>query len=315
MSKYLSFDIGGTTVKYALADRDGTLSEHGSFATVNQADQFVAQLVQVITRFQVDFQISGVGIAAPGIIRNDGYLVTAGAITALNGYPLAATLSQRCQVPVVIENDANAAAIAEHWVGSAQKVNNYLTVVLGTGVGGGIIINGEIYRGSHGMAGEFGWNLIHDISDPTDLEAASINQHVATVSGFLHHYNLAQQALDPQAASATDAAKVIAAAIAGDPVAGQAYQAFLRDTAVMLMGLFANFDPELILIGGGISANNRFMADLEQKLATLLSHHESLDRIRTIALGRIAPAGLRNDAGLIGAAYTVHQRLNQPNHS
>ncbi|WP_461219642.1 ROK family protein [Lapidilactobacillus salsurivasis] len=313
MSQYLSFDVGGTTVKYALANESGALSEQGSFATVNQAEQFVSQLVQVINRFKNDFQISGVGIAAPGIIRNDGYLVTAGAITALNSYPLGAELRARCQLPVVIENDANAAAIAEHWVGGAQKVNDYLTVVLGTGVGGGIVINGAIYRGSHGMAGEFGWNLIHDISDSSDLEAASINQHVATVSGFLHHYNLAQLAIDPLAKPATDAAKVIAAAVDGDPVAGQAYQAFLRDTAVMLMGLFANFDPELILIGGGISANNRFMADLEQKLATLLSHHESLNRIKTIALGRIAPAGLRNNAGLIGAAYTVHQRLNQHN--
>ncbi|MFP9075389.1 ROK family protein, partial [Enterococcus faecalis] len=91
------------------------------------------------------------------------------------------TLEECCGLTVSVENDANAAAIAEKWIGNAQSFSNYLCLVLGTGVGGGIVINDQVYRGAHGMAGEFGWMVIDALPSTGNSEEVSINRKAAVV--------------------------------------------------------------------------------------------------------------------------------------
>ncbi|KLD58099.1 hypothetical protein WP50_28775, partial [Lactiplantibacillus plantarum] len=97
-------------------------------------------------------------------------MTTAGAVTAFEKINLQAELHAQTQLPVIIENDANAAAIAEQWLGVAQNVPNYLSLVLGTGVGGALVINNQIYRGAHARSGECGWMVVDD--DEIDTENA-----------------------------------------------------------------------------------------------------------------------------------------------
>ncbi|MFD1430640.1 MULTISPECIES: ROK family protein [Lacticaseibacillus] len=313
MSKYVSFDIGGTTVKYAIVDDEGTITDKAAFDTdQHDAEAMIDKLVAVVTQFRGQADIAGIGISAPGIVRRDGFMVTGGAIQAFNAFPLAATLESATGLPVTVENDANAAAIAEQWLGNAQNVDDYLTIVLGTGVGGGIIINGDVYRGAHGMAGEFGWNITHDIDLTLPLEAQSINQRGAVQAGLVRRYNLACQQVNADAELIGDARVILDRAWNGDTLAERIVNEFKQDVTIMLLNLFADFDPELILIGGGISANDRFMKELQATINEYLARHESLDRIKDTALGRVKTAKLRNDAGLIGAAYGIRRKLQQP---
>lgn len=309
MTTYMSFDVGGTTIKYAYVDEQGKVTEKQAFPTVDNAEKLIGQMVAVVKDYAAKKTIAGIGISAPGIVRHDGFMVTGGAIQAFNGYPLAATIATQTGLPVAVENDANAAAIAEQWQGNAVGCQNYLTVVLGTGVGGGIVINGDVYRGSHGMAGEFGWNVTHDVDPTHELESFSLNQHAAVVSGLVNRYNQSKQQVAADATPVTDAREIFAAAKAGESIAQVEVAGFVQDVAIMLLNLFANFDPELILVGGGISANDDFINLLQAKLAEMIARHESLNRIKNIALGRVKPAKLRNDAGLIGATYQIKKRL------
>ena len=309
MATYMSFDVGGTTIKYALVDDAGRVTDKNAFPTVDNAETLINQMVAVVKDYAAKQPLAGIGFSAPGIVRHDGYMVTGGAIQAFNGYPLAQTMATKTGLPVAVENDANAAAIAEQWQGNAIGCQNYLTVVLGTGVGGGIVINGDVYRGSHGMAGEFGWNVIHDIDPTHELESFSLNQHAAVVSGLVNRYNQSKQQVDATAVPVTDAREILAAAKAGETIAQTEVASFIQDVAIMLLNLFANFDPELILVGGGISANEDFIKLLQAKLDEMIARHESLNRIKNIALGHVQPAKCRNNAGLIGAAYQIKKQL------
>lgn len=309
MQRYVSFDVGGTTVKHALVDDQGNISNKQAFETIDSADELLSQMIGIINKAKTKETISGVGISVPGIVRDDGYMITGGAIKSLNDYPLAQTLERETGLPVAVENDANAAAIAEHWLGAAQGVGTYLTVVLGTGVGGGIVIDGKVYRGAHGMAGEFGWNIIHDIDPTCELEHFSLNWHASVVTGLVDRFNKSVIQAFPNTEKVEDAQIILKLAADGDPIAGIAVSDFLRDVSIMIINLFANFDPEKILIGGGISANDGFMHTLQDTVDEYITRHESLNRIRNTALGHIETAKLRNDAGLIGAAYRIKQKL------
>jgi len=306
---YVCFDIGGTTVKHALVSDDGIISQQDAFKTIDDADYLLQHLVTTVQQYQATQKVAGIGVSTPGIVRRDGFLLTGGANHDFDGYPLAEKLADACQLPVAVENDGNAAAIAERWLGSAVDCNDYLMVVLGTGVGAGIVINGEIYRGAHGMAGEFGWNVIHDIDLTRELESFSLNQHAATVAGLVDRYNASRHQVDATVPDETSAKTILAAALNHEPIAEKAVQDFIQDITIMLLNLFSTFDPERILIGGGISNNPTFIRLLQQSLDTYISRHESLNRIRDIALGQVQPAKLRNDAGLIGAAYQIKQQL------
>ncbi|MCI2171659.1 ROK family protein [Schleiferilactobacillus perolens] len=305
MTEFIAFDIGGTSIKYGIVNSDGQISEKGAFETPKPRADILAGMAKVVERFRQHHTVTGIGISAPGIVRRDGYMVTGGALRELYDFPLAKTLADQTGLPVKVENDANAAAIAERWLGNAQGIDNYICIVLGTGIGGGIVINGQVYRGAHGMAGEFGWNVTQEPDLTQDLEFSSLNKNAAVVDGLTRRYNASAKLVFPDDAKVTDARQILQLAEDKDPIAEPIVDDFYSHLAVMLINLFANFDPEVILIGGGISANDRFMENLQDKLSEYITRHQSLNFIREKALGTIKAAGLRNDAGLIGAVYPL----------
>ncbi|MFD1392290.1 ROK family protein [Lacticaseibacillus jixianensis] len=304
MTTFVGFDVGGTTIKYGLVAATGEILAHGAFAT-QEAAETVDQMVEVVKGYQQAHPIAGVGVDAPGIVTKDGYMITGGAIASFYEYPLGATLADRLHLPVKVENDANAAAIAERWLGNAQGIDDYVCLVLGTGIGGGLVLNGQVYRGSHGMAGEIGWSITHDLDFQDDLEAVSLNYSASVVTGLVRRYNLSLQHYDPKAKPEPDAAQIIALAHEDDMIAQPIYSQFLSDVVVMLMNLIGTLDPERILIGGGISQNETFMADLQARFDEYIARHKGLNGARQSFSYKIMPAGLRNNAGLIGAVYPL----------
>lgn len=312
MSTYLAFDIGGSFIKYGVIDDSGKILKKGKVLTPHAEKPFLKVLNDKVKEEQkVYHDILGIGLSAPGTPNFEGEMVNFGALTEMYGLALKAKLSNLTHLPVVVENDANAAAIAEKWLGTGKKYSNYMVISLGTGIGGGIVINNQIYRGGHGIAGEFGWVLNHGISRVGELEEKSQNFKSATVMGLLRRYNQSMKSITHNAfTELTDAKDVIDLVIIKDKVATIIFDEFLSDLTINLMNLTACFDPEVILIGGGISSNDYFMEKLQQKWLDLISRHYGLNRVSQQGLlTKIKRAGLKNDAGMLGAAYTLKEFL------
>lgn len=309
MQHYIGIDVGGTTIKYGLVDYAGHIQAQGAVPTPLNKNDFLEQLTKIVTDYQAQAtDLAGIGISMPGIIKNNGFLLTAGAVRSMIGVNLKAEMEQRTNLPTNVENDANAAAIAEHWLGAAQGIDNYLCLVLGTGFGGGAIINNQLYRGAHGMAGEFGWMLTHNLDFTRDLEDASLNKSSAIVGGLCHTYTLAKQQLDPDFERVIDARVIFQAAAAGEKLAQMTLDKFYYDLATGILNLIVCYDPEVVLIGGGISANPTFIHDLNAALTDLELRHVSVSEVKDQAIAQIKPAKLMNNAGIIGAVYQAMRR-------
>ncbi len=306
---YLSFDIGGTNIKFGVVNEKGQILEKAKVPTPKEEVEFLSLLTKITDDFKARYSLDGIGISAPGVVSSDGVMTTFGALQSMYGLPLREKLSGLTQLPVVVENDANAAAIAEHWVGGAKDLQNYITAVIGTGIGGGIVLNGQVYHGGHGLAGELGWPLYHHVPKAGNIEVASETFHSATVLGLLQKYN---QVLDTYGTHEpfTDPVLLIERVKAGDADATAVWNSFVSDLATNLLNLFAIFDPDAILVGGGISENSYFMSALTNEWTTLIGRHQALNRVNQMGLlGTIRKAELGNDAGLLGAAFTIKEKL------
>lgn len=309
---YIGIDVGGTTIKYSLLTTQGEVIDKQSVSTPKERTDFIDELVKIINDLSQAEKVDGIGISMPGIVRQDGYLITAGSIKALDDFPLRDTLLERTnhQYDIVIENDANAVAFAEKWIGNAQGVDNYVCLVLGTGVGGGIVINGDIYRGAHGMAGEFGWMLIDHLPEEGNIEAASVNYHSAVVLGLCQQYNELKAKDNPSFEPINDA-RIIFDSEETDPIAAMVLKHFYRDIAITILNLYANFDPALVLIGGAISTNAIFMERLRETVDYYSRRHNSIAYVMGKTIGPIKATHLQNDAGMIGAVYRLHQEKGE----
>jgi len=306
---YLGIDIGGTTIKYGFINDKGQVYNKKSIKTVDDKQQFLANLQRIIEDSQRQETIEGIGISAPGIIDQDGTMITAGAIKSIYGVRLKQELQKITTLPIVIENDANAAAIAEQWIGHAQGVSNYLCIVLGTGIGGGIICQNELIRGAHGMAGEFGWMVIKDIDDSSDIEAMSLNQRAAVIGGLCYRYNQIKLKSDSTFEPIWDA-KEIFAKENDDNDAHILIQNFYEDLSIGILNLISCFDPELVLIGGGISANKVFLERLQSTISKVATRHHSIHYLMDKTIAPIKAAKLMNDAGMVGAVYQIKKMIH-----
>lgn len=309
MYMYLGIDIGGTTIKYGFINDKGQVYNKKSIKTVDDKQQFLANLQRIIEDSQRQETIEGIGISAPGIIDQDGTMITAGAIKSIYGVRLKQELQKITTLPIVIENDANAAAIAEQWIGHAQGVSNYLCIVLGTGIGGGIICQNELIRGAHGMAGEFGWMVIKDIDDSSDIEVMSLNQRAAVIGGLCYRYNQIKLKSDSTFEPIWDA-KEIFAKENDDNDAHILIQNFYEDLSIGILNLISCFDPELVLIGGGISANKVFLERLQSTISKVATRHHSIHYLMDKTIAPIKAAKLMNDAGMVGAVYQIKKMIH-----
>lgn len=308
---YIGIDVGGTTIKYGLLTTTGEVIEKQAIPTPKERNAFIDTLVDLVNQLAAKEDIQGIGISMPGIVRKDGYLLTAGSIKELDDCPLRDILLEKTdnKYPIVIENDANSVAYAEKWIGNAQGMDNYVCLVLGTGVGGGIVINGDIYRGAHGMAGEFGWMLIDKLPPQGNIESASANYRAAVVLGLCQQYNQLKLAENPNFEPINDA-RIIFDTEDSDPFAAFALKNFYRDVAITLLNLYVSFDPELILIGGAISTNPYFMERLRETVEHYSKRHNSIAYLIGKTIAPIKATYLQNDAGMIGAVYRLHQQIN-----
>jgi glucokinase len=315
MALAIGVDIGGTKVAAGVVDEAG-----GVLALVRRATpgDDVAETEKVIadtvTELAGRYDVVAVGIGAAGWIGNDRATVLFSPHLAWRNEPLRDALADRIGLPVTVENDANAAAWAEYRYGAARGERVVVCVTLGTGIGGGMVVSGVLYRGAYGVACEWG----HMCVVPDGRRCACGNRgcwemyasgsalardakELAEVSPVSAHRLLALAGGSPAALTGTD---VTVAAREGDPAAVEIYTAMGRWLGRGIADLAAIIDPSVVVVGGGVSeAGDLLLGPARDTFATTLTGRG----FRPAAPIRLAALG--PSAGMVGAADLARRRI------
>lgn len=293
MSEYLTIDVGGTAIKYALMNEEAEIQEKGEVPTpMDGLDTYLNTLEDIYQKY--DGKVEAVCMSAPGRIdAQRGYFYTGGALQYIHEIDLAQALKARIPVPFTAENDAKAAALAELWKGSMQGVTNGTVIVLGTGIGGALIINGSLYRGSTFAAGEYSCTGVDLIKPYGESLTWAIT---ASTSGLIRTY--AKHAnVDPKELNG----RIIFDRVnAGDPVALEALDEFCLYVYNGIISLQTVIDVEKVAIGGGIS-KQPVLIETIKKVAN--EQYAKLPGYYPMSLPEIVPCTFGNDANMIGALY------------
>ncbi|KRF17966.1 glucokinase [Nocardioides sp. Soil797] len=308
MSLTIGVDVGGTKIAGGLVDADGTVLEETKVESpAEDASAIVDSITRMVEDLRGDHEIEGIGISAAGFIDAARSTVLFAPNLAWRDEDLKQRLESSCGTPVVVENDGNSAAWGEFTHGAAVDADDLLMVAVGTGVGGGIVVDGQLYRGGFGIAGEIGHIRVERQGRQCGCGQLGCLEQYGSGTALEEHARLAAAA-DPSAAAALiDAAGGDAAAIEGPMIteAAQAGDPFsigrLAELGAWLgegcAQISAIVDPGVIVLGGGVGAAGDLLLEpmRETYVANLTgSGHRPLAELRLATLG--------NTAGLIGAA-------------
>lgn len=297
MGKYVGIDIGGTNIKYGLLDEKGNILHKDKIKTSSEGVEIIKNIKIIVENYKEAHDIRAVGISAPGIVEESGFMTTGGAIFDFYGVHLKNILEKELGLHVAVENDANSAALAEKWLGAGRNYKNYFTAVVGTGIGGAVMINNDIYRGAHATAGEFGFMINAPILNG-DTRLSSVSLTSSVQSGLVQRYLDGSDATMPQ--QDLDGEDIFQLAEAGDLRAKNVIDAFYDHLAIGIYNVLVSLDPEVVLVGGGISANQSFIQELNRRVQGLQAGHRDM---KNMTLAKIVPCHFLNDAGIVGASY------------
>ncbi|PJI07892.1 MULTISPECIES: ROK family protein [Clostridium] len=300
--EFLVIDVGGTFIKYAIMNDEAEFIEKGKEKTPSDnIENFVDTIGKIFDKYKS--RINGIAMSMPGRIDSDrGYLYSGGALLYNNDKDMGKTLSERCPVPISIENDGKCAALAEAWKGNLKDCDDGLVVVLGTGIGGGVIKNKRLHKGKHFVAGEFSFILTSDaVPDPRDKYANTWATRGGTKA-------LCKMVADAKNLSIeeVDGYKAFEYINNGDESAIEALNNYCYRMAIQLYNLQYIYDPEKIAIGGGISKQKVLIDCIRENI-----EKHAKDIAPAILLKpEIVPCKFFNDSNLIGALYNYMIKYN-----
>ena len=309
---FIAVDIGGTQIRAALCDSEGTIHQRAADLTASHEgpDAVMGRIEGAIRQvWPADGQVAVIGVVAPGPLDPwSGVVFDAPNIPCWNNYPLRDIIQERFGLPILVGNDCNAAALAEHQFGVGQGKSNLIYITVSTGVGGGIIINGELLLGTHGLAGEIGHIKVRPdgplcgCGSPGCLEAQASGPSIAREARQRlcagepsRILELAHGDLD-----AISARLVNEAAQQGDPLAVDVFRQAGTYLGLGLVTLLHLFDPDIVIIGGGVSKAGDLLFGPAREVVR--------QRCMTDRYWRdtpIVPAALGDDVGLLGALALV----------
>lgn len=293
-------DLGGTHLRVALVDDTGKILRHLKQETPrgDSPDGILDALVSAAREWDCDKQpVVAASIMVPGAVDSDkAVVVQAPNLPSLTNFRLKAELQQRLGWPVFLENDANAAAVGELWLGAARGCRDVVSVTLGTGVGGGVILNGKLWRGSHGSAGEIG----HTTVDPfSGLKCKCGN--TGCLELFASATAIVRMARELGMNELT-AEQVYEAGRNGDELALSVFKRFGMYLGIGLANLINLIDPQVIVItGGAVNGWDLFAAEMYRQVG------ERAFRA-TAQQVKIARSECGDNAGLLGAARLAFEQ-------
>lgn len=309
MKKYcFGADIGGTTVKLGLFDTEGNVLDKWEIKTHTEnegsailPDTAAAILAKIEERKLNPEEVAGIGVGVPGPVSADG-IVPHTANLGWGYKEVTKELSERTGLPCKAGNDANVAALGEMWMGGAKGHKDVLLLTLGTGVGGGIIVDGKILIGAHGAGGEIGHIHVEDqIEEHCGCGNQGCLEQFASATGIAR---LARVALaESEEPSLLREGEVTAKAVfddlkEGDELAKRVVERFGKYLGTAISVMAGILDPEVIVIGGGVSKAGWILLDYIRKYYKPYAYKSSKDT-------EFALAQLGNDAGIYGCAKLI----------
>ena len=309
MGLVIGVDIGGTKVAAGVVDDNGTIIDKMRCDTPASTPETVNDAIaELVWKLRERHEVQAVGMGAPGFVSADRSTVLFTPNLPWRAEPLGTSMTERLKLPVVVENDANCAAWAEVRYGAARGERNVVVLTIGTGIGGGIIINGKLLRGEYGIAAEIGhMNVVIE----GGLRCGCGNrgcweqygsgnalvrdaQDFARISPSLARRMLDLAGGDPEKITGPE---VTQAARASDPAAVEIFREVARAIGYGIANLAATLDPAVFVIGGGVADAGEMLRDPVE-----LAYIERLTGRGQRPTARVVLAKLRGDAGIVGAA-------------
>lgn len=293
MSKlFVGVDIGGTNIEMAFLIEDKHYRKTMPTNISNQGTNIIPEIASAINKYtkEMNCELSGIGVAVPGVVNAEGYTEICVSLQWVN-FNIKDEIKKYFSVPIYIINDANAAALGEKYYGSARAIENSLTITLGTGIGGGIVLNGEIYTGTHDIAGEIG-----HIQIDSDIETYCPCGGRKCLETFV-----SKKGFERQLGSEMSVKEIFENAKNDDPY----YVSFLRvnfkSLAKVLLNLSIVLDIETIVIGGGFSNAGDYLSNL---IFDLMKE----DAPEFVTVPQVTISTLKEDAGVMGVLGYVKEK-------
>lgn len=308
--KCIGIDVGGTTVKIGIFGIDGSLLEKWEVPTRKEENgkhilsDVAASIQEKLREQNISIEdVEGAGIGVPGPVMPDGYVEVCVNLGWRDKNPQK-ELQKLLGVPVFSGNDANVAALGEMWQGGGKGYKDIVMVTLGTGVGGGVILNEKIISGKHGLGGEIGHIHVRDEEkEYCNCGGQGCLEQVASATGIAREARRVLAARKEESSMRAfgdeiTAKDVLDCAKAGDELAGAVMETVSRYLGLVLAQVALTIDPEAFVIGGGVSKAGPFLLEGIQKY---------YDKYTAISVNKaiITLAKLGNDAGIYGSARLV----------
>ncbi len=295
---FICLDIGGTHLRAARLNEQANILDQRRIPTLAHERNVTQRLFEVIAAlWPTDAPVQAIAAAIPGPVTPDGRILSAPNVPEWKNTPLQARLAARFGVPVWLANDANLAALGEWRYGAGRGSQNMLYLTISTGIGGGVICNGQLLTGTHNLAAELGHVPINEAGprcscgQPGHLEAYASGTAIAAWVQEEIARGRPTRLVPPLAA-----AEIAAAARQGDALAQEAYQRAGFYLGLALSGFIHIFNPQIVVLGGGVAQSSDLLfPPLRQALQARIFRPDYLQTLQ------LRPSQLGDDAGLLGA--------------
>jgi glucokinase len=317
VSLAIGIDIGGTKVAAGVVDESGRLLAQARRRTPSRdPEHLVDVVVEIVGQLRSEHVVSAVGVGAAGFVDAARSTVLFAPNLAWRDAPLRDEIAARIDLPVVVENDANAAAWGEYRFGAGEQQPDLVVLTIGTGIGGGLVIGGEVFRGAIGSGAELGHMVVEIDGPPCQGSCPSHGCLEAVASGTA----LAREGLaaaqtapphSPLARALADGREITGVlvtelALEGDPTAQAVIALIGRRLGVGISNLVNIFNPEVVVVGGGVIAAGELLLGPARAEVAARALRPSRDVVR------ILPAHFGAEAGLLGAAALAWEGLGEP---
>lgn len=291
IDKYIALDVGGSAIKYGLLNKYGEILEKGNIVTDNEdIDKFIFDIKIIVEKYIKSENIKGLACSFPGAVnQKTGFIEGVSAVPCIHNVNMKKLLSEATALEISMENDANCSALAEGWIGATKDVDNFISIVLGTGIGGAVVIDKKILRGKNLHGGEFGFIQVTDEKGENGL--GNVWSRVASTGALI------RRVANRKNIDVSDlTGQLVFEMEKDDEEVKEEFAEWFKVLAKGIYNIQYILDPEKILIGGGISARKDFIDRLNQYLELMKNKESTLDI-------KVEKCEFDNDANLIGALY------------
>lgn len=291
IDKYIALDVGGSAIKYGLLNKYGEILEKGNIVTDNEdIDKFIFDIKSIVEKYIKSENIKGLACSFPGAVnQKTGFIEGVSAVPCIHNVNMKKLLSEATALEISMENDANCSALAEGWIGAAKDVDNFISIVLGTGIGGAVVIDKKILRGKNLHGGEFGFIQVTDEKCENGL--GNVWSRVASTGALI------RRVANRKNIDVSDlTGQLVFEMEKDDEEVKEEFSEWFKVLAKGIYNIQYILDPEKILIGGGISARKDFIDRLNKYLELMKNKESTLDI-------KVEKCEFDNDANLIGALY------------